>query len=1056
MADYRKMIGRIVTDAEGAVGGVSVTVNYAGTTTAITLKDNKAGSEALANPFDTDANGVWAFFTDIEALSGYDYEVDVVFDKSGLDFSVMNEMYENITMAGLVTDPGAVQESDFNATTFLYATLDDTPEAKTPAEVMAILSGAAAAAFDFGGQDLINGGVIFLAEQAAAETDRTDEGQVWVKTGAPNTLWFTDDAGTDLQLGVGAISVVGTPVDNQLAIWKSASSLEGDTNLTWSGTQLDVTGNLYSDGENVSLDGNTSARIFSAGFIRLQSPSNRIGVATGVYMEIATTVTSGITTITHQGTAPTVLWTVPEWTHTNATSHTTYTPSWILGFDAGAAMTIAVTDTTGVMAITHAGSGVTVTWTAPSFDFVGPVTLSNASAIGLNVSGACTTHAISISVAQTGSGLHIGDTWKLGFSDGAINIGGDGAIAFGSVADNICIQRVDLTAQLNTTGKYVIAKYQTLATSGAGTGTTIWMGDYTKITVAHDITDAYGSRGKVLLSGTLAGNQVVGTMGNVEITGAATLADTGGAYGVYGSIESSGSGASDRNVAAGYFTLRSNTIDLVGVQACVVADIGGSGYADYGFLTNIGNNNTTAGICVNVTDSAVLPVGIKFLETVGSITAEIMLTAGNYIMSGSADPNGSVTGVDGSLYCRTGTAAASTVAYVCTGTTTWSALGAVGTAVTKVGTPVDNEIGVWTGDGTIEGDTNFQWDGSAFMLLGTQFIKEQANAAVDKGDYGQIWVKSGAPNTLWFTDDAGTDLQLGQGGDVSADVTPQLGGDLDVNTHSIVSAANGDIPLTPNGTGRSIITAPSDIVTTKTAIATLTEAEAGTVLVSCAATPYTITLPTAVGNDGLRYHFIKTDANYFLITLAANGAQTFNYESATGAPVATYPRLNTYCAEITVVSDGANWQCINEQLGQIPECRVYLSTDQLNLANETWTLVEYDTESYDIGSNFNVATHKFVAPIPGVYQIADVLSFEGTLVAATRYGLYYKVNTTIMQASWQHASMADGVTNALLDVTTLAISDEITVYAVSNSGNTDVDISGNVAYPLMITLVSKS
>jgi hypothetical protein len=31
--------------------------------------------------------------------------------------------------------------------------------------------------------------------------------------------------------------------------------------------------------------------------------------------------------------------------------------------------------------------------------------------------------------------------------------------------------------------------------------------------------------------------------------------------------------------------------------------------------------------------------------------------------------------------------------------------------VTKVGTPVDNQIGVWTGDGTIEGDANFTWDG---------------------------------------------------------------------------------------------------------------------------------------------------------------------------------------------------------------------------------------------------------------------------------------------------------------------------------------------------------
>ena len=63
MADWRKEVGRIVTDAEGAVGGVSVTVYQTGTTTKCTLKANKAGTEAQANPFDTDANGVWALGT---------------------------------------------------------------------------------------------------------------------------------------------------------------------------------------------------------------------------------------------------------------------------------------------------------------------------------------------------------------------------------------------------------------------------------------------------------------------------------------------------------------------------------------------------------------------------------------------------------------------------------------------------------------------------------------------------------------------------------------------------------------------------------------------------------------------------------------------------------------------------------------------------------------------------------------------------------------------------------------------------------------------------------
>jgi len=37
--------------------------------------------------------------------------------------------------------------------------------------------------------------------------------------------------------------------------------------------------------------------------------------------------------------------------------------------------------------------------------------------------------------------------------------------------------------------------------------------------------------------------------------------------------------------------------------------------------------------------------------------------------------------------------------------------------VSKVATPANNEIGVWTGDGTIEGDTNFTWDGAILTAL---------------------------------------------------------------------------------------------------------------------------------------------------------------------------------------------------------------------------------------------------------------------------------------------------------------------------------------------------
>lgn len=57
------------------------------------------------------------------------------------------------------------------------------------------------------------------------------------------------------------------------------------------------------------------------------------------------------------------------------------------------------------------------------------------------------------------------------------------------------------------------------------------------------------------------------------------------------------------------------------------------------------------------------------------------------------------------------------------------------------------------------------------------------------------------------SDYAWVDDQSGSGGiaSVAADTTPQLGGDLDVNGQSIVSASNGNIAITPNGTGKIIL-----------------------------------------------------------------------------------------------------------------------------------------------------------------------------------------------------------------------------------------------------------
>ena len=143
-------------------------------------------------------------------------------------------------------------------------------------------------------------------------------------------------------------------------------------------------------------------------------------------------------------------------------------------------------------------------------------------------------------------------------------------------------------------------------------------------------------------------------------------------------------------------------------------------------------------------------------------------------------------------------------------------------------------------------------------------------------------------------------------------------------------------------------------ITTKTTTATLTVAEQGLILVS-ASGAYTITLPTAVGNTGLTYHFVKTDYNYNLITLDGNGTETLNYPCDAGTPQLTYARLNTGGAEITIVSDNANWQVIDEALGQAPSVCIESTADIFNIKTSAWAYIPLDDEIYDIGSNYDVS-----------------------------------------------------------------------------------------------------
>jgi hypothetical protein len=130
-------------------------------------------------------------------------------------------------------------------------------------------------------------------------------------------------------------------------------------------------------------------------------------------------------------------------------------------------------------------------------------------------------------------------------------------------------------------------------------------------------------------------------------------------------------------------------------------------------ITNVATGNivaTDVQAAINELDTEKSPIaGNSNLVTVGTITSGVW--------------NG--TAIDGAYVDIEGTEIKSTgevggVKFLREdgdGTCSWQTPAGSGD-VSKVGTPVDNQVGVWTGDGTIEGTSGLTYDGSNFQLTG--------------------------------------------------------------------------------------------------------------------------------------------------------------------------------------------------------------------------------------------------------------------------------------------------------------------------------------------------
>lgn len=143
--------------------------------------------------------------------------------------------------------------------------------------------------------------------------------------------------------------------------------------------------------------------------------------------------------------------------------------------------------------------------------------------------------------------------------------------------------------------------------------------------------------------------------------------------------------------------------------------------------------------------------------------------------------------------------------------------------------------------------------------------------------------------------DNGGNFGTGGGGisNVVEDTTPQLGGDLDINSQKIVSTSNGNIELEPNGTG--------DIVLDATEVK-LGDGTASVAVETIGATNLTLSINEGVDNNiKIRTDRIELDADDSGDPIYLNGAVKFKDIGGTPGDTATVARY----LQVTVDEESA-------------------------------------------------------------------------------------------------------------------------------------------------------
>ena len=130
------------------------------------------------------------------------------------------------------------------------------------------------------------------------------------------------------------------------------------------------------------------------------------------------------------------------------------------------------------------------------------------------------------------------------------------------------------------------------------------------------------------------------------------------------------------------------------------------------------------------------------------------------------------------------------------------------------------------------------------------------------------------------------------------------------------------------------------------------------------------------------------------------------------------------------------------------KARAYLSANQEDVNNTTWTKINLNAESYDIGGDFDHATnYKFTTPTAGYYLLTGCVQWVyDTTVADKVWKTAIYVDSASVAVTTMQTSVVQQVIVPVTTVEYIAAAKDIELYCYHNAGVDTPDVAGGSAF----------